>query len=452
MKKNINLFLVALIVLFMGVLNCYAKDGSSIPNAIDVNLNTNYKKIWNKDNSLKYHYNKIVLKERGILTFRTDKPISNGKYRNLFLAVLNSKGEEVWENFTYDYNKTLNYFQYSIALPAGTYYFREKLESAYLGDNFKPVNYKFSFVKNNNIELEPNNTFDKGTTIKKNVLYTAFIGDRGSKSDYFKFSGRKGVETRIYVGNYKNLKDLVSANFGIRNNNIKKNFYSSDVKYDKSKKCYYFTYTPTSNGMYSFFVNANVTEPVKYTIKINDVLIVKFKDYNGKVLKTSKVLTGGKAVAPKNPTRKGYTFVGWNKKYNNVTSNIIVTAKYKNKFKVVFKNYNGKVLKTTTVKYGKKAVAPKNPTRKGYKFIGWDKKYSNIKKDLVITAKFKIYTYTVTFRDYNNKVLKTQKVKYNKSAKAPKNPTRKGYKFVRWDKSFNKVTKNLTVKAVYKKA
>ena len=55
---------------------------------------------------------------------------------------------------------------------------------------------------------------------------------------------------------------------------------------------------------------------------------VTFKDWNGTVLKTQQVQYGGAATAPANPTRTGYTFTGWDKAFNNVTANLVVTAQY----------------------------------------------------------------------------------------------------------------------------
>lgn len=58
-------------------------------------------------------------------------------------------------------------------------------------------------------------------------------------------------------------------------------------------------------------------------------------------------------------------------------------------------------------------------------------------------------TYTVIFQDYDGTVLKTQTVKKGKAATAPANPTRENYTFVGWDKSFDKVTTDLVVVATY---
>ena len=62
--------------------------------------------------------------------------------------------------------------------------------------------------------------------------------------------------------------------------------------------------------------------------------------------------------------------------------------------------------------------------------------------------------YTVKFVDtFDGKetVLSTQSVEKNKAATAPSNiPSHKGFAFSKWSTKYNKITKNLTVKAVYK--
>ena len=187
---------------------------------------------------------------------------------------------------------------------------------------------------------------------------------------------------------------------------------------------------------------------------------VTFKDYNGEVLKEESVEEGRSASAPSNPTREGYTFKCWDKAFNNVTSNLEVNALYEAitanpvLFTVTFKDYDGKVLKTEQVEQGKSATAPANPTREGYTFKCWDKDFSNITNGLEVTAVYEKdaetpVTYTVTFKDYDGRVLKTESVEKGKSASAPANPTREGYTFKSWDKAFNNVTSDLSVMATY---
>ena len=62
------------------------------------------------------------------------------------------------------------------------------------------------------------------------------------------------------------------------------------------------------------------TTTTKYT--------VVFKDYDGTVLKTEEVESGKSATAPANPTRNGFDFAGWDTDFSNITSSIVVTAKY----------------------------------------------------------------------------------------------------------------------------
>ena len=130
----------------------------------------------------------------------------------------------------------------------------------------------------------------------------------------------------------------------------------------------------------------------------------------------------------------------------NMSVDVVYSA---NTYTVTFKDWNGTVLKTQQVQYGGAATAPANPTRTGYTFTGWDKAFTNVTTNLVVTAQYSINTYTVTFKDWNGTVLKTQQVQYGGAATAPANPTRTGYTFTGWDKAFTNVTANLVVTAQY---
>lgn len=57
--------------------------------------------------------------------------------------------------------------------------------------------------------------------------------------------------------------------------------------------------------------------------------------------------------------------------------------------------------------------------------------------------------YTVAFKDFDGALLKTQIVESGKSVTPPADPERSGYTFSGWDKSFDKITENLTVSAQY---
>ena len=57
-------------------------------------------------------------------------------------------------------------------------------------------------------------------------------------------------------------------------------------------------------------------------------------------------------------------------------------------FTVTFVDHDGTVLKTETVESGKSAIAPTDPTRDGYTFTGWDNSFDNVTTDLTVTAQY----------------------------------------------------------------
>ena len=116
---------------------------------------------------------------------------------------------------------------------------------------------------------------------------------------------------------------------------------------------------------------------------------VTFKDWDGSVLKTQTVASGGSATPPSNPTRDGYVFTGWSGNYTNVTENRVITAQYTIKtYTVRFLDWNGTVLDTQTINHGSNATPPPNPTRDGYTFSGWSGNYTNVTADVDIIAQY----------------------------------------------------------------
>ena len=66
-------------------------------------------------------------------------------------------------------------------------------------------------------------------------------------------------------------------------------------------------------------------------------------------------------------------------------------------YTVTFKDWDGTVLKTETVAEGGSATAPADPARTGYTFTGWDVSFTNVTSDLIVTAQYQINNYTVTY-------------------------------------------------------
>lgn len=88
------------------------------------------------------------------------------------------------------------------------------------------------------------------------------------------------------------------------------------------------TSAATSNRTFTLY---DVRVDVSYTVYETSnptTYTVTFKDWDGTTLKTETVEEGASATAPSNPSRVGYNFTGWDKSFNNITGDLIVTAQY----------------------------------------------------------------------------------------------------------------------------
>ena len=81
-------------------------------------------------------------------------------------------------------------------------------------------------------------------------------------------------------------------------------------------------------------------------------------------------------TAPEAPTREGYTFIGWDKEIPTTmpAENMTVTAQWEiNQYTITFDTNGGSEIAPITQDYGTAITAPADPTREGYTFIGWDR-------------------------------------------------------------------------------
>ena len=81
-------------------------------------------------------------------------------------------------------------------------------------------------------------------------------------------------------------------------------------------------------------------------------------------------------TAPEAPTREGYTFIGWDKEIPTTmpAENMTVTAQWKiNRYTITFDTAGGSEVAPITQDYGTNITAPADPTRDGYTFMGWDR-------------------------------------------------------------------------------
>ncbi|TYQ15954.1 UNVERIFIED_CONTAM: List-Bact-rpt repeat protein [Acetivibrio alkalicellulosi] len=76
----------------------------------------------------------------------------------------------------------------------------------------------------------------------------------------------------------------------------------------------------------------------------------------------------------------------------------VFNIKDEERFSVIFKNKSGSILKSAIVEKNSAATPPEDPFITGYDFVGWDKDFSNVDSDMIVSAVFKRLpdTYIIT--------------------------------------------------------
>ena len=149
-----------------------------------------------------------------------------------------------------------------------------------------------------------------------------------------------------------------------------------------------------------------------------DTFTVTFKD-GEKVLETQTVEYEAAATAPdiaRLSPPEGMHFAKWDKDFSKVTEDIEVSAVYEiNFYTVIFKN-GETTLKIEKVKHGDSATPPNNPPdTPTAKFVGWDESFDNVTSDLIVNAKFETKKFTLTFINFDGTTVYTAEVEYGAS-------------------------------------
>ena len=163
---------------------------------------------------------------------------------------------------------------------------------------------------------------------------------------------------------------------------------------------------------------------------------------------------GTAITAPADPTREGYTFIGWDKEIPTTVpaENMTVTAQWEiNQYTITFDTTGGSEIAPITQDYDTAITAPAAPTREGYTFIGWDMEIPTTMpaENMTVTAQWEINRYTITFDTAGGSEIASITQDYGTAITTPADPTREGYTFIGWDREIPETmpAENITLKA-----
>lgn len=273
-------------------------------------------------------------------------------------------------------------------------------------------------------------------------MFSGWYTDGGVKvKESTVFSGDQTVNA-VYI-------DVSDVYFSIRFFNADSALLDSQsVQYGKTP-IYSETPTLASTAQYSYTFAGWQVEPTAatenfdyyavYTETLN-AYVVRFFDYDGTVLQSSSYLYGaipGMATAPtrKSTVAYNYTFAGWNPAVVKVSRAMDYTALYdssKVRYTVTFMNGNEVFAKVQTP-YGEAAVAPNpDPAREGYKFVGWNKSFSNVTSDMTVLALFEELVYRNIVISRGDGEDETIQVEEDSLFTLPEAPKKEGHLFIGW--------------------
>ena len=187
------------------------------------------------------------------------------------------------------------------------------------------------------------------------------------------------------------------------------------------ERSYTATWTPVEYAITYNLDGGSAENPAKYTIESADITL-------------------------NNPTKTGYTFLGWTgtdlteatKKVtiaNGSTGEKSFTATWQiNQYTITFDSNGGSDVDPIKQDYNTAVTAPAAPTKTGYTFTGWTPEVPATipAEDMTVTAQWQINQYTITFDSNGGPDVDPIKQDYNTAVTAPADPSKAGYSFGGW--------------------
>ena len=241
-------------------------------------------------------------------------------------------------------------------------------------------------------------------TIKKNDGSVMIVGSNNGDGGLYAFTGNDGPVAKIVVsvpdnftaGEYEvELKEIVLVNASIQ----------------------------------SISVN-------DYTFKwsIVDTFTITFDSNGGTSVESITQDNGTVITPPANPTREGYTFIGWEPALPETMpiGGLAVKAQWViNKYTLTYV-IDGQEYSKSEVEYNATITQLDDPVREGYTFSGWSEIPATMPAhDVEVTGSFIVNSYTLTYIVDGN-AYKTLTVDYGTAITPEAEPTKEGYTFSGW--------------------
>ena len=209
--------------------------------------------------------------------------------------------------------------------------------------------------------------------------------------------------------------------------------------------------------------------------KVGKEFTITWKNYDGTVIKSEKVLYGDMPLYDGDIPQKEsdnfftYTFSGWSPNIRKVTNNITYFAQFEQNtrlYTVTWKNWDGRILKVDYMKYnsfpiytGDAPIKPDDQLNK-YNFSGWEPVVTNLKDNAVYTAKYDASNnggYTITWINWDGTILETDNnvpydsmPEYNGDIPTKTSDSEYSYFFDGWTTSIERARGNKTYTAKFR--
>ncbi|GEM_PF-5550301 len=192
-----------------------------------------------------------------------------------------------------------------------------------------------------------------------------------------------------------------------------------------------------------FFESSHVTDDHTLHARwLKTAYYVSFLDYEDTLIHTSYVAYGASAVAPNNPDRLGYRFVGWDADYREVTDNLVVRPLFEVEiYTIHFETGEGSTVETITLPFGTELPDMPEPVLPDYTFEGWALCEDKIEmftdttmpyEGATLYALWALEEYTIHLDLGGDAPSQSMTVPYSKTVESLKEPSREGMTFLEW--------------------